>query len=78
MPTNRHRRRRPPVLPDAITALQEGCELQWSPEAWDELIGAYFFRDYNLSPDVRARARSLLDEWYDRQMAHEEKERGAR
>ena len=78
MPVKRRQRKARARYPEPIEQLITGKELVWSPEAYDELLGAYFFRDYNLPPDARDRARHFLDEWRDRQFEHERQGREAR
>jgi hypothetical protein len=64
--------------PDAIERLISGAPLEWSPEAWDELLGAFFFGDYNVPPEAKARARELLDDWREQQLGHDRMGRSAR
>jgi hypothetical protein len=71
MPVKRRLDKRRPEYPETIEQLAAGGPIEWSPQAWDELLGAYFFHDYNLAADALERARWLLDEWHDRQLAHE-------
>ena len=78
MPVKRRPTKARARYPEPIEQLIAGEVLEWSNENWHEMIGVFFFGDYDVPPDARARARALLDEWRDRQMEHEEKERGAR
>jgi hypothetical protein len=71
MPTNRTRRRRTPIEPDVITALRTGAEVEYSPANWDLLVGAFYFRDCELTDGETECARKLMAEWLDQQHAHE-------
>jgi hypothetical protein len=78
MPVKRRRAKARARYPEAIEHLIAGVPLEWSPEAWAELLGVYHFGDHNLPSDARDRARHFLDEWRDRQLAHEQQGRAAR
>jgi hypothetical protein len=68
MPTNRVRQRRAPaLLNQTIAAIREDLEIDWSPEAWDTLIGAKYFGEHELSDEERERVNHLLKKWSDQQ-----------
>jgi len=71
MPTTRTRRRREQAQPNVIKAIETGAPVEYSPEAWVDLISAFYFRDHELGPEAECRARVLLDEWRELQYAYE-------
>jgi hypothetical protein len=71
MPVKRRLAKARAGYPETIEHLVAGAPLEWSPEAWDEMLGVYFFGDHNLPSDARDRARHFLDEWRDHQLDHE-------
>jgi hypothetical protein len=78
MPVKRRVDKRRPQYPETIEILIAGAPLEWSDEAWHDLISAYFFVDSDLPAGALKRARELLEEWREQQLEHDRQMRGGR
>lgn len=75
LPTNRIRRRRSQrrEVPDAVRAVLAGDKVEWSPEAYDELVDALWLEpDMRIPPgEARSRALDYVHRWQRQQERHE-------
>jgi hypothetical protein len=65
MPTNRTRRRRPPLTPPLVQQLLDGQPIERTDESRQQLIDLVYFgwTDYPKQPELPKLAQKELDRW---------------